>query len=829
MVTTDRSGTIVGHYRILERIGGGGMGVVYRAEDLKLGRTVALKFLSEEMARDPQALERFHREARAASALDHPGICTIHDIGDADGIPFLVMEYLEGKSLKTMVEEHPLGIDLLVDIGIQVGEALEALHAMGMVHRDIKPGNIFITERGQAKILDFGLAKLRPAATGAAAPGAEEEEEGERHGSEGTAPDGGSHTAKTRKQTFTGMIAGTAEYMSPEQARGEPLDARSDIFSFCVVLYEMAAGREPFSGDTTSVIRYAVLHRRPRPLRRENAALPPELERIVARGLEKDPARRYQTVAELLADLRRLRIYRESHELGEALLPPVAPPVVVSREPQAWARSTWVWLAVATVALLLAASAALWDLRSRTAALAGVRSLAVLPLENTSPESGEDYLGPELAESFADDLAQLGAINVVGRRSAFLPREKHWSPQDAARALGAESVLSGRLTPRGDDLDLQLELLDASTTVPLWSGEYHTHRSQLHLLPGEVARAVAQGLRLRITPQESLRLAQGATGKPEAYELYLQGRYAGATLTLANLGKADAKFNQAIQADPNYTQALAARAGLWLEAQEREYTTTSDALARVRPDVDRALQLDPDLAPAHLALANTRYRLEWDWTLTGHEFQRAIELDPSDGAAHRFYALYLGSLGRYDDSMGEIAQAVRLEPLDPQAHAGRGQLLLLARQYAQAEQEFRRALELNPTSAAAHRGLAEILEHRGDCREAAAERIRGWQAAGLSELSETARNGLEAGGCRGAAQKALEFFSRSPEQATLHPTQLAALYLQSGSREKAYEWLERAWQSRAVGMLDMYGNPAFDPIRGEPRFQNFLRRMKPPE
>jgi serine/threonine protein kinase/TolB-like protein/Tfp pilus assembly protein PilF len=829
MWRADRSGTVVGHYRILERIGGGGMGVVYRAEDLKLGRTVALKFLSEEMARDPQALERFHREARAASALDHPGICTIHDIGEVDGIPFLVMEYLEGKSLKSMVEEHPLDIDLLVDLGIQVGEALEALHALGMVHRDIKPGNIFVTDRGQAKILDFGLAKLRPAAAEAGV--AAEAGEGQalisapERGAPATAP----HPPAARKQTFAGMIAGTAEYMSPEQARGEPLDARSDIFSFCVVLYEMAAGREPFTGDTSSVIRYAVLHRKPRPLRRANAALPPELERIVQRGLEKDPARRYQNMGELLADLRRLRLYRESHELGEALLPAIAPPSPPPGELHGWARSTWVWLAVATVALLLAAAAALWDLRSRTTALASVHSLAVLPLENVSGDPGQQYLSDGMAESITDSLSQLGTVSVVARRSAFLLPGKNLAPQDAARALGAESLLTGRLTSRGDDLDLQMELIEARNAVPLWSGEYHSRRSQVHLLPAEVARAVAQGLRLRISPAESLRLAQGAPGNASAYELYLQGRYLLSTPTRANLERADEKFEQAIQADANYAPAFAARAGVWLESQEREYAATADALAKVRPEVERALQLDPGLARAHLARANLRYRLEWDWALTGDEFQKAVALDPAEGDAHRWYALYLGFLGRYDDSMAEIAQAVRLEPLDPRAHAGRGRVLLLARQYAEAEAAFRKALELDPASAEAHRGLAAILESKGDCREGAAERIRGWQAAGLSPLAETARNGLEAGGCRGAAQRALEGLLRSPELAPLHPTELAAQYLELGAREKALEWLERAWQTRNVRMLDLRGDPAFDAMRGDPRFEDIFRRMKPPE
>lgn len=320
---TDRTGTVVGHYRIVERMGGGGMGVVYRAEDLRLGRTVALKFLSTELAHDPAALDRFYREARAASALDHPGICAIHDISEVDGVPFLVMEYLEGRSLKSTIEGHPLALDLLLDLGIQIGDALNAAHAKGILHRDVKPGNIFVTDRGQAKLLDFGLAKLRPSGDGAkpeaaAVPTPSAGQSGEPSPS-ATPPASHAAGAKSRKDTYTGMIAGTAGYMSPEQARGEELDVRSDIYSFCVVLYEMAAGREPFSGDTPSVIRYAIQHRKAKPLHIFDVAISPELERVIAKGMEKKREARYPSMAELLADLKRVKFYRESAQLAETL------------------------------------------------------------------------------------------------------------------------------------------------------------------------------------------------------------------------------------------------------------------------------------------------------------------------------------------------------------------------------------------------------------------------------------------------------------------------------------------------------------------------------
>jgi len=798
------------------------MGEVYRAEDLKLGRTVALKFLSAEMSRDPAALERFYREARAASALDHPGICAIHDISEAAGVPFLVMEYLEGRSLKAMIEEHPLDLDLLLDLGIQIGDALDAAHAKGILHRDVKPGNIFVTDRGQAKLLDFGLAKWRRA----------EEEPGEAGGAEAGKGGGSTETGgqqgegtsgrKSRKQTFTGMIAGTAEYMSPEQARGEELDARSDVYSFCVVLYEMGAGREPFSGDTSSVIRYAILHREAKPLRRANPALPPELERVIARGMEKDRENRYATMAELLADLRRVKFYRESAELAEAI-PPAPPPVA----PRPRARGGRGWLVLASVALLLAAAAMMWDFASRSGARTAVRSLAVIPFETEG--GGAEYLSEGIAEDVADSLAGVHGIGVVGRESALRLAEGQRGWQQAARLLGAESVLTGRLRAHGDDFQLQLELVVARDGTTLWSGEYRSRRADLPGLPRQVARAIAQGVRLPISAAESERLSRPATTNAEAYELYLRGRVLRRTPTLESLRKADEAFREATEKDANFAAAYVGRAEVWLEAQERALVTAQEALEEARPNVQRALELDAGRARAHLAQANLRYRLEWDWSSAGDAFHQAVMLDPNDSEAHRWYSLYLGFLGRYDDSMGESAEAERLDRLDPEVHLDRGLLLLGNREYARAAEELRTALELDPGSSGAHLAMARALAAKGDCRAAEGERIRGYRTAGLGELAEAARNGLEAGGCRGAAQKTLEVLLHSQELQTLRPALVAGEYAGMGDGEKAMEWLERAYRLRAEPLLFLRGDEEFAALRADARFQNLLRRMKPPE
>ena len=823
---TDRTGKVVGHYRVVERIGGGGMGEVYRAEDLRLGRTVALKFLSVEMARDPEALSRFYREARAASALDHPGICAIHDISEVEGVPFLVMEYLEGRSLKSMVEEHPLDLDLLLDLGIQIGDALDAAHRKGILHRDVKPGNIFVTGRGQAKLLDFGLARWKPAdeesRMGAGVALAEGQAIEANQGR--TAPGARAHGPGGRKNTVTGMIAGTAEYMSPEQARGEDLDVRSDIYSFCVVLYEMAAGREPFSGDTSSVIRYAILHREPKPLRRANPALPPELERVIARGMEKERDQRYATMADLLVELKRVRFYRESAELAEAipLLPP--PPMRKSR-----ARGVRVWLAIASVALLLAAAAMIWDLKSRTAARLAILSLAVVPFEADAASSREEYLSDGIAKDIADSLARIQGFGIVSRVSAFRLESDQRSWQQAARLLGAESLLTGRLRARGDDVELQLDLVLARDGSILWSGEYRSRREDLPGLAHQVARAIAQGMRVELSASDSSRLSRPTTASSNTYELYLRGCRLQSVPTLESLRKADDEFRKATESDENFALAYLARAELWLEAQDREYVTTADALENSRPNLERALALDSGLGRAHLALANLKYRLEWDWSSAGEEFHQAVSLDSNDSATHRWYSRYLGFLGRYDDSMAESAQAARLDPLDPEVHLDRGLLLLGNREYARAADELRAALNLDPALAAAHLAMASVHEAKGDCRAAETERIRGYRSAGLGELAEAARNGLEAAGCRGAAQKALEVLLRSPGLQSLRPALVAGEYARSGDREKAIDWLERAFRARAAPLLTLRGDEGFAALRTDSRFQNLLRGLKPPE
>jgi len=824
----ERTGTVVGHYRIVERIGGGGMGVVYRAEDLKLGRAVALKFLSAEMAQDPEALARFNREARAASALDHPGICAVHDIGEADGVPFLVMEYLEGKSLKTMIEEHPLDVDSLLDLGIQIGEALDAAHAKGILHRDVKPGNIFVTNRGQAKLLDFGLAKLQPIGQ-EAHPVATPASAGEpaRTGEKPPAAGAGAASGPVkRKNTFTGMIAGTAEYMSPEQSRGEEVDLRTDIYSFCVVLYEMAAGREPFSGDTSSVVRYAVLHRKPEPLRRANPALPPELEHVITRGMARDRDQRYASMADVLTELKRVKFYRESAELGEVIPPLPAPP-----PPKPAGRGLRVWLILTFVALLLSAATLMWDLRSRTGARVAIRSLAVLPFERdaASASAPEPYLSEGLAQDIAGSLARINGIGVVSRVSAFrLPPERQ-SAQEIAGLLAAESLLTGRLVTRGDDIDLHLDLVLARDSSVLWSGEYHSRRSDLPGLAHQVAAAIAQSMRLPLSAADEQRLAHPATTSGAAYDLYLQGCYEQKSPGFDNLRRADQAFQQAIEKDGAFAPAYLARAELWLEAHEREYVTAAAALEQAQPSAQRALAIDPSMARAHLALANVKYRLAWDWSSVGAEFREAANLDPSDSAVHRFYAIYLGMLGSFDDSMAESGQALRLDPLDPEAHLARGLLLLRVRDYARAGSEFRSALDLDPDSPVTHFALAQWFEQRGDCRQAAAERIRGFRAAQLGELADVVRNGLEAGGCRGASQKTIDFLLHSPDLPSLRPAIIAAEYLRLGERAKALDWLERAFRLRDAPMLGLSVDPEFAALRGDQAFQNLLRRMNLPE
>jgi serine/threonine protein kinase len=633
-------GQTVSHYRIVEKIGSGGMGDVYVATDLTLGRKVALKFLSGAETADRGAIERFYREARAASALNHPNICTIHEIGDHHGQPFLVLELLEGRTLKREIENGPLSMDRVIELGIQMADALDAAHASGIIHRDIKPANIFVTRRGEAKVLDFGLAKL----TRTAQPTAEDSEEA-------TALLGDDHV------TNRGTTLGTVAYMSPEQARGERLDARTDLFSFGVVMYQMATGHPPFDGQTTAVLFDQLLNREPALPTRVNPDLPSELERIITKALEKDKELRYGSAAEIRADLKRFKRITDSAKIPSATIPVVAGPSSGTL-PQAASRKRVVWIAAAAVLALAAGVAAYALLGSRGSQ---IDSMAVLPFVNGSGNADTEYLTDGIAETLINNLAQLSGFRVSARSTAFRYKGPDVDPLKAGQELNVRAVLTGRITTRANLLIVQADLVDVRNGSQIWGAQYDRPVAEILAVQDEIANEIFDKLRLRLTGEEKKRATKRYTDNAEAYQLYLRGRYYWNQGTIAGFKKAIEYFQQAIGKDPKYALAYSGLADSYLLLG----SYWVEAIPEAKTAALRALELDDRLSEAHIALGHIKLLLDWDWPAAESEFKQGISLNAASALAHNQYAMYLAAMQRLDDAIAEVKRAQELDALSP--------------------------------------------------------------------------------------------------------------------------------------------------------------------
>jgi len=817
--------TKLGRYEILSPIGAGGMGEVYLAEDIRLHRKVALKILPENVAADKERLLRFEREAQAASALNHPNIITIHEIGEIEDQLFIATEFIEGATLREKIEKEDLDVYESVKIAEQVAAALSVAHGAHIIHRDIKPENIMIRRDGYVKILDFGLAKL-----------VEKKSE---------IPDA---EAETRAQVNTkaGMIMGTVAYMSPEQARGKDIDERTDVWSLGVCLYEMLTSKQPFTGETTNDTIAAILTKEPVQL---DGNLPAELHRIVKKTLQKDADKRYQTAKDLLIDLEEVKEDLKFQSKLERTAAPnrdEAKTQILNATTADIAHTTssaeYVvneikshksGFAIAlSVLFLISIGLGYWYFAGRSTKQ--IESIAVMPFVNESGNVDVEYLSDGMAETLISSLSYLPNLSVKARSSVFRYKGKEINPQQVGKELNVQAVLLGRVIQRGNQLTLRLELVDAQTENVIWSEQYNREQTDLVALQSEIAREVSQKLRIRLSGAEEQRVAKTYTANPEAYQLYLQGLYHWHKRTPEDIRKSIALFQQATEKDPSYAQAYA---GLALAYGVLPFNSTmtqqqiKENRIKERAALSKAQELDDSLPEVHLELAAFKEANDWDFAAAEAEYKRAIELNPNYATARQWYSEFLSFMGRHEEAFAQINKAHEIDPFSRSVNANIGLRFYEARRFDEAIAQYKKVIEMEPNYPIVHAFLAHAYEAKGLNSEAIAE-IRTADILLEKDSTESSERkaaaftqALKTGGAQGYWRKHLELSLKEYEQGYETAFGIAVNYARLGDRDLAFEWLEKSFAAHEENMVGIKANPAFDGLSSDPRFQNLVRRI----
>jgi TolB-like protein/Flp pilus assembly protein TadD/predicted Ser/Thr protein kinase len=794
------AGQQLGSYRILSLLGAGGMGEVYRALDSKFNRPVAIKFLSEDLA-DTTARRRFQREAQLVSSLNHPHILTVHDAGEFEGRQYLVTELVDGGTLKDWARSEKRTWRQVVELLAGVADGLAAAHAAGILHRDIKPENVLVARNGYAKLADFGVAKLEEPAI----------------------PEGMTR-AFTDGRTRPGVIVGTIAYMSPEQASGKPVDARSDIFSFGVLLYELLADRRPFEGDTDLERLQAVVHRAAPSLAELCPDIPVGLRMAVEKSLEKDPAERYQSMRDLVVDLRRLTRQRVE----------AAAPTVARR------RRDWKWVAASAVLVILAAAGAwlanLGGLRTRPAPGAGapqIRSIAVLPLRNISRDPDQEYFADGMTEALTTSLAQISALNVIARTSTMRYQGTQKTTREIAQELHVDAVVEGAAQRSGDRVSITAQLIEASSDRHLWAKSYERDLRDMLALQNEVAQAIAQEIQVRLTPREQARLSSAHTVNPEAQEAYFRGRYWDQKGRIGWSRSFD-NFQQAVAKDPSYAAAYAALSGGYQRMISTGLLPDKEAYPKWRAAVTKALELDPNLADAYLARGSLLRDHDWNWQDAERDFQRALQLNPNLADAHVGYARCLASIGRLDEAIVEVRRAVQLDPFANIANFQLGYMLVQAGRNDEALEQGRKWLEVNAVTA--HRILGLAYERKGNLDLAIAEfqqRLKSIEQD-YPELQETAAfpettaelaHAYAVSGRRREALQLLSELTELSKRRSVGSYSFALVYVGLGEKDRAFEALEDGYDERPSDMPELKIDYRMNPLRSDPRYPELLRRM----
>jgi serine/threonine-protein kinase len=835
----------IAHYRILRRLGKGGMGEVFLAEDTKQhGRKVALKVLPHELTKSESRLRRFKQEARAVLALNHPNILTVFEIGEAEGSFYIATEYIDGETLRHCLWRGPLKFDETLGIGIQVAMALEAAHAAGIVHRDIKPENImlrqdkFVRDRF-VKVLDFGLAKLTDRDSGSADPEAV------------TIP---------ITETNPGAIMGTSGYMSPEQALGESIDERTDVFSLGVVLYEMIAGRPPFEGKTDSHTRVSLIDHEPAPLVQHVSNVPRQLERIVSKALAKDRLKRYQTVTDLKLDLEQLRDELHTSDLPELTRSSAArdtqaefisstPTAIRSQNETVTDRATvpssagitvgrprWlsygVWGVFITLALV---GAVLFVINSRRRP---INSVAILPFVNDSKDPNAEYLSDGLTESIINSLSQLPNLRVMSRNAAFRFKGSNLDPLDAGRNLNVGAVLTGRLVKLDDNLVIKTELIKVEDGSQLWGAEYKSSLANIFSVQDEVSEKIAKSLRLRLSGEDEEKLAKRYTKDAEAYQLYLKGRYFWNKRNEEGFRNGIDYFRRAEEKDPTFALAFSGLADSYALLCDIGVVRPVDEMPKAKAAAQKAVDADPELAEAYTSRAFVRLAYDWDWPGAQSDFQQALQLNPKYPTAHQWYASYLMQMGKFSLAKNEIEEAHKLDPLSPIISANTGLYSYYEKNYDDAIAKYKTTLQSDPDFWVARHYLALAYVQKGMHDEAIAElrKLIKAPASGAipdhvieAESEASASLGFACGmaGKQAEARAIISQLEALSQKRYVSPLYFAIVYAGLKNNDKAIEYLNKAFDARHPGLVLIRIEPMFDGLRRDDRFKTLINRFEP--
>jgi eukaryotic-like serine/threonine-protein kinase len=788
-------GQLLGHYRIVERIGAGGMGVVYRAHDERLDRDMALKVLPSGALADEVARKRFRKEALILSKLNHPNTAHVYDFDTQDGLDFLVMEFVSGVTLAQKLQKGALPEKDVLSLGEQIAQTLQDAHEQGIVHRDLKPGNIMLTAKEQPKLLDFGLSKLLRVAD----------------------------TAMTQSLTEADRTAGTLPYMAPEQLRDQPSDFRTDIYAIGTVLYEMATGRRPFDEKLATTLADSILHKPPLPPSRFNPLLSPKLDDIILKCLEKEQDNRYQSATELAVDLRRLA--------GSAGIPASVPTAETHRRSH-YPGALWGIAVLAVLALLFAGN--IGGFRDRLfpkTAAGAIRSLAVLPLENLSHQPEQDYFADGMTDELITDLSKIEALRVISRTSMVHYKGTQKTLPEIARELNVDAIVEGSILRSGDRVRVTAQLIQAATDKHLWADSYERDMNDILGLQREVARAIAQQIRVTLKPAERARLTAAPPGDPRAYEAYLKGRYFSNKWTEEGLRKGIASFQEAIGIDPTYALAYAGLADSYNALGDFGVAVMSprEASCKAEASALKATELDGMLGEAHAALAMAQFRCDPDWRSADKEFARALELNPSYAAAHHWYAHYLLAAGRVQEALAESKRAYDLSPIDPEMGVHLQWHYYYTHDYDSAIQQGLKTMELDPTFNEPHLYLGMAYEQKGMYDDAIRELEKAVELSGRRVIAVSALGHAYAlAGQTAQASKLLKELEDVSKHGYISSYDIAILDVGLGYRDQALTRLEQAYREGSYWIFTLQRDPRLDSLHSDPRFRDLVRRASLP-